>query len=91
MPDKRMKWIPTILKREIIKRKDSIKLHWYQGKNVCSLSKKYRLHSKTSKKQEQFLKETQTFKTYLTESYKYCIIVAGKTKISKTHGLLNKI
>ena len=28
------------------------------------------------------LKETQTFKTYWTESYKYCIIIAGNnTKI----------
>ena len=38
------------------------------------------------------LKETQTFKAYCRESYKYCIIMAGSnTKISKIHGLLNKI
>ena len=41
---------------------------------------------------EDFSKETQTFKAYYTESYKYCIIIAGSnTKILKTHGLLNKI
>ena len=39
LPDKRVKRIPTILKRETIKRKYSIKLHWYQGKDVRSLSK----------------------------------------------------
>ena len=39
-----------------------------------------------------FLRETQIFKIYLTGSYKYCIIIAGsKTKIFKTHRLLNKI
>ena len=38
------------------------------------------------------LKETQTRKAYYTESYKYCIIIAGsKTNISKTHRLLNKM
>ena len=39
LPDKRKKQTPTILKRETIERKDSIKLHWYQGKDVRSLSK----------------------------------------------------
>ena len=39
-----------------------------------------------------FLKGTQTFKAYQTESYKYCIIIAeSNTKISKTHRLLNKM
>ena len=38
-PDKRKKQTPTILNREAIERKDSIKLHWYQGKDVRSLSK----------------------------------------------------
>ena len=34
----------------------------------------------------EYLKETQTFKVCETESYKYCIIIAGsKTKILKTH------
>lgn len=38
--DDRVDWMPTILKREAFeKRKDSIKLHWYQEKDV-------RLHSK---------------------------------------------
>ena len=38
------------------------------------------------------LKEIQTFKAYSTESYKYCIIIAGSNiKISKTHSLLNKL
>ena len=38
------------------------------------------------------LTETQTLKTYQTESNKYCIIITGiNTKISKTHWLLNKI
>ena len=40
---------------------------------------------------EDFSKETQTFKAYYTESYKYCIIIAGSnTKILKTHGYLTK-
>ena len=30
----KVKRIQTILKRETIERKDSIKLHWYQGKDV---------------------------------------------------------
>ena len=34
---KRVKRIPTILKRKKIERKDSIKLHWYQRKDVRSL------------------------------------------------------
>ena len=29
LPSKRVKRIPTILKREIIERKDSVKLHWH--------------------------------------------------------------
>ena len=37
--DKRVKLIPTILKRETIDSKSSIKLHWCQGKDVPSLSK----------------------------------------------------
>ena len=38
------------------------------------------------------LKETQTFKTHKTESYKYCIIIVGSnTKTSKTHRLINKM
>ena len=38
------------------------------------------------------IKETQTFKTYKTESYKYCSFIAGSnTEISKTHKLLKKI
>ena len=38
-----------------------------------------------------YLKETQTFKAYLTESNKYYIIIAGSnTRMSKTHGLLSK-
>ena len=32
-------WIPTILKREAVERKDSIKPNWYQQKNVRSVSK----------------------------------------------------
>ena len=32
-------WIPTILKEEVIERKESIKLHWHQQKDVCSFSK----------------------------------------------------
>ena len=39
LPDKGVKRISTILKRETIERKDSIKFHWYQGKDVRSLSK----------------------------------------------------
>ena len=43
-------------------------------------------------KLNKYLKETKTFKVYLTESYKYSIIIAGSnTKISKTHRSLNKI
>ena len=39
-----------------------------------------------------YLKETQTFKAYYTESYKYCVIMTGSnTKVLKTHELLNKI
>ena len=37
--DKRVKLIPTTLKRETIDRKSSIKLHWCQAKDVRSLSK----------------------------------------------------
>ena len=38
------------------------------------------------------LKETQTFKAYYTESYKYCFIIAvSNTKILKTYSLLKKI
>ena len=38
------------------------------------------------------LKETQTFKTYWTESKRYCIIIAGRnTKIWKTLRLLKEI
>ena len=40
VPDKRVKRIPTILEGETIERKDSIKLHWYQEKDVRSLSKR---------------------------------------------------
>ena len=41
---------------------------------------------------DKVLEETQTLKAYWTESYKYCIIIAGSnTEISKTHRLLNKI
>ena len=38
-PGKRKKQTPTALKRATIKRKDSIKLHWYSGKDARSLSK----------------------------------------------------
>ena len=38
-PDKRAKRIQTVVKKEAIERKDSIKLQWYQGKDVRSLSK----------------------------------------------------
>ena len=38
------------------------------------------------------LKETQTIKAYQAESEKYFIIIAlSNAKVSKTHGLLNKI
>ena len=39
LPDKRVTQIQTILRREIIKKKDSVKLHCYQGKDHCWLSK----------------------------------------------------
>ena len=39
-----------------------------------------------------YFKETQTFRANQTESFKYCIIVAGSnTKILKIHSLLNKM
>ena len=41
LPGKRVKRILTILIRAPIERKVSIKLHWYQGKDVRSLSKYY--------------------------------------------------
>ena len=37
--DKRAKRIQTVVKKEAIEGKDSIKLQWYQGKDVRSLSK----------------------------------------------------
>ena len=37
---KKVRQIPTILKREAIERKDSIKAYWYQQKDICLLSKK---------------------------------------------------
>ena len=39
LPDKGLKQITTILKREAIERKDLIKAHWYQGEDVRLLSK----------------------------------------------------
>ena len=37
-------------------------------------------------------KQSQSFRGYYTESYKYCIIIAGNNiKISKTHRSFNKI
>ena len=50
LPGKRVKRILTILIRAPIERKVSIKLHWYQGKDVRSLSKYYWLHSITQRK-----------------------------------------
>ena len=41
LPDKGVKPIPTILKQEATKGKDSMKCHWYQQKDFCLLSKKY--------------------------------------------------
>ena len=39
-PEKKVRQIPTILKREAIERKDSIKVNWYQQKDIRLLSKK---------------------------------------------------
>ena len=47
-----MKRIQTILKRKTIERKDSIKLHWYQGKGVRSLSKVILTPLKEKKKEK---------------------------------------
>ena len=52
LPDKRVKRIQTILKRKTIERKDSIKLHWYQGKDVRSLSKVILTPLKEKKKEK---------------------------------------
>ena len=75
VPDKRMKWIPTILKREVIKRKDSIKLHWYQGKNVCSLSKKIQTPLKDIKETGAVFKGNPNFQdifNWILQILHYC-------------------
>ena len=40
IPENKVKQLPTILKRETVERKDSIKLNWYQQKDISLLSKK---------------------------------------------------
>ena len=40
IPETKVKWIPTILKRVAIERKNSIKLYWYLQKHIRLLSKK---------------------------------------------------
>ena len=60
----------------------------FSGTSVCCFQCKFY----KSKEALACLKETQTFKAYQTESYKYCIIIAeSNTKISKTHRLQNKM
>ena len=63
-----MKRIQTILKRKTIERKDSIKLHWYQGKDVRSLSKVILTPLKEKKKEkrkQQFLRRCLMWTCYV--------------------------
>ena len=43
IPENKVKQLPTILKRETVERKDSIKLNWYQQKDISLLSKKKKI------------------------------------------------
>ena len=51
IPENKVKQLPTILKRETVERKDSIKLNWYQQKDISLLSKKKKKYWTTQRHQ----------------------------------------
>ena len=51
IPENKVKQLPTILKRETVERKDSIKLNWYQQKDISLLSKKKKNTESTQRHQ----------------------------------------